>query len=375
MDCSSYRDVLQEYLTSSSEYTTKIRECVNYSEDHIIYTTIRTFCESKSSCKRRKRKVFVVSLSGGVDSMVILSVIHHLGFDAVAIHLNYNNRPETSKEQAFLEEWCGYNKIPMYTQNITKLIRGKNVKRSDYEERTKAIRFNLYKEVLQKKEYEHADSIILGHHKDDVVENILTNLCRARSLLNLAVLKEETVIEGVHITRPLVHLFKNDVYDFAHKNRVPYFKDTTPTWSVRGILRNHIMPALHMAFKHNSIKENLLKVNEQTAEWNELIQVAVMEPFFQECVFHEEKVTIPINDVNRKYPFCFWNMVFMKIFYRYQYNCPSNKSIMMFMNFINTRKNGKFSLSNKCSCFLEDEKQYNYNFYDKKIFSISWFYC
>jgi hypothetical protein len=153
-----------------------------------------------------------------------------------------------------------------------------------------------------------------------------------------------------------VHLFKNDVYDFAHKNRVPYFKDTTPTWSVRGILRNHIMPALHMAFKHNSIKENLLKVNEQTAEWNELIQVAVMEPFFQECVFHEEKVTIPINDVNRKYPFCFWNMVFMKIFYRYQYNCPSNKSIMMFMNFINTRKNGKFSLSNKCLCFLEDEK-------------------
>lgn len=362
MDYTSYVKVLEK--VPKIKY--KIKDCI-YSKEHVIYKTIYDFCNHS------QKNLFVVSLSGGVDSMVIISIIHNLGFNTVAIHLNYNNRSETSIEQAFLEEWCKYNEIPIYTKNITELIRGKDVKRSDYEERTKQIRFNLYKEVLQKEENK-ADSIILGHHKDDVIENILTNLCRARSILNLAVLKEETMIEGVSISRPLVQLFKEDVYDFAKKNHVPYFKDTTPTWSVRGILRNHIMPSLHMAFKHN-IKENLLKVNEQTTEWNELIHMAVIDPFFYECVCFENKVVMPITEVNKKYPLCFWKTVFMKIFYDYHHNCPSNKSIMMFMNFINTKKNGKFSLSNKCSCLLENKIQYdhNYNFYEKNTFSINWF--
>lgn len=34
---------------------------------------------------------------------------------------------------------------------------------------------------------------------------------------------------------------KDVVYDFAHKFGVPYFKDTTPSWSTRGKLRRQLV--------------------------------------------------------------------------------------------------------------------------------------
>ena len=363
MDYLPFSNVLQNIYDVKSVTNTDIKRSV-------VYTTVRDFC------LRSKSKTFVVSLSGGVDSMVMLYVIHHLGFDCIAVHINYNNRDETGMEQHFLEEWCKHHGIRIYVESITDINRNEksNINRHEYEIETKKIRFNLYKKVILivHKEYKNATatdaSILLGHHKDDTVENVLINICRARSILNLAVIQENAIIEGVNISRPLVNVYKRDIYEIAHQNGIPYFKDTTPTWSVRGIFRDRIMPSLHTAFKHN-IKENLLKVNEQTSEWNELIQKAIIEPFLQNaCVFDKDTVVLSIDETHRSYPFCFWNVVFMKVFYRYHHNCPSNKSVMMFMNFINTRKNGKFSLSNKCCCFLEHNKfsiYYNLNGYNQ----------
>ena len=48
-------------------------------------------------------------------------------------------------------------------------------------------------------------------------------------------------------------------------------------------------------------------------------------------------------------------MIFMKLFYRYNYNCPSRKAIQVFMNSIKTKNSGFISLSDNCVC-----KTYNY---------------
>jgi tRNA(Ile)-lysidine synthase TilS/MesJ len=49
---------------------------------------------------------------------------------------------------------------------------------------------------------------------------------------------------GVLIWRPLLAHTKDDIYDFAHKYGVPYLRDTTPSWSTRGKLRNMLVPLL-----------------------------------------------------------------------------------------------------------------------------------
>jgi hypothetical protein len=39
-------------------------------------------------------------------------------------------------------------------------------------------------------------------------------------------------------------LVQADIFGFAHKYGIPYFKDTTPKWSTRGKLRNQLLPLL-----------------------------------------------------------------------------------------------------------------------------------
>lgn len=344
MEYQLYADVL-DYLPNHS---VKIRDDI-YSDN----TTDSIIDVVERFCKESIQKTFVVSLSGGVDSMVLVAIIHHLGYDVVGAHLNYNNRNETALEQQFLEQWCLYNNIPLYVKCISDLQRASGIKRSDYELHTKTVRFAFYEEILQNEE---ADSVLLAHHKDDSVENILTNLCRARSILNLAVFKQSSSINNVVVVRPLLDVFKHTICNFAHNNDIPYFKDTTPSWSIRGILRTHIMPALAMAFK-TTIKENLLRLNQQTSEWNELIRSNIVDPYITLCEFRNDEAVIPIGDY-ATYPMCFWNTVFMEIFYRYKHNCPSNKSVASFVTFVRNKTSGNFALSNKCSCYLNEDSTF-----------------
>jgi len=336
MNYQSYENVL-EYLPNSN---IPIHDFI-YNESSNVFTTLKVFCNLS------KTNTFVVSLSGGVDSMVLLSVLHYLRKRVIAVHINYNNRAETTQEEHFLKDWCQFNNIILYTKNISHITR-ESSKRSDYEEITKDIRFNLYKEIVKSN---NVDGVLLAHHKDDTIENIFTNICRGRSILNLAVIKESSVIQDVCIQRPLLNVFKSEIYDFAHEHDIPYFKDTTPLWSIRGMYRNILLPKLQNIFG-NKIKQNLLNFNQETIEWNTLISNQIIEPFLnQECAYHNKTVYFNVKKYT-VYPLCFWNTVLMKVFYKYHHSCPSRKSIINFMCFIKSKTEGTINLSAKCKCVL-----------------------
>ena len=312
----------------------------NYDITNEVILTVMNFCVRNQN----KSKKIIVSLSGGVDSMVLISILKIVGYEPIGCHINYNNRKETNDEQNFLEYWCNTNSIKLYVKNIINLKR-KNSKRSDYEYESKKIRFDFYKEVMKE---ENLDYILLAHHKDDIIENIFANVCRGRYILDLAVIKEQSIINDVTIMRPLIDLYKSSIYEFASSYEVPYFKDTTPEWSVRGKFRNKIYPLLEDTFSYN-IKSNLLGLSKQSYEWNELVMGQIVQPFLESIVYEETKCVFNVEKYNT-HPLCFWNIVFMKVFYYYNKNCPSRKSIQVFMNSIKTKNVCTITLSDKCLC-------------------------
>jgi tRNA(Ile)-lysidine synthetase-like protein len=320
-----------------------------------LISTVKQFCEDPLNSYAKK---YIVSLSGGVDSMVLITILKILNYHVVACHVNYNNREETNAEQAFLEYWCNANAIKLYVKTITSIKRT-NTKRSDYEYMSKKIRFDFYKEVLEKEE---TDFILLAHHKDDIIENIFANVCRGRYILDLAVIKEQSIINDVIILRPLIELYKSSIIAFASKYDVPYFKDSTPEWSVRGKFRAKIYPLLEDTFSYN-IKSNLIGLSKQAYEWNELVLKQIIEPFLELVIYEKQKCTFNVEKYNNN-PLCFWNMIFMKLFYRYDYNCPSRKAILVFMNAIKTKNSGFISLSDNCVC-KNNNYEITINFNDK----------
>jgi tRNA(Ile)-lysidine synthetase-like protein len=313
---------------------------------------VKLFNSIKEFCTKHNNKKFIISLSGGVDSMVLITIIHYLKYPIVAGHINYNNRDESILEQKFIENWCKYNNIKLYVKNITNLKR-KSIKRSDYESQTKDLRMDFYKYIM---EQENADMVLLAHHKDDIVENIFANVCRGRYILDLAVIKQETSIRNIKIGRPIIEFYKDIIYKFAHIYQVPYFLDTTPNWSVRGKYRTKIYPVIEDTFSKN-IKENLIYLSEQSDDWNKLIDKEIIQPFMSTIDWSIDKYmstynsTIKINIENYKeHPLSFWNLIFMDLFNKFGHNAPSRRAIRNFINIINNEDTNYISLSNNCKC-------------------------
>jgi len=339
MNYNNFNDVLQ--------YIPNHQNTIHNSQykDNDLSKSILDFHNKHNSNK------YVVSLSGGVDSMVMISILHANNIRVMAVHINYNNRIESKKEEDFLKTWCKFNEIVIYSKSIHDIQRNSS-NRTDYENITKNIRLDFYQEIMKK---EDANYVLLAHHKDDIIENIFANVCRGRNILDLAVIKNNSKINNINFGRPLSEHFKESIYEFAHLYQIPYFKDTTPDWSIRGKYRNIIYPSIENAFSRN-VKNNLLNLSQQSDEWNELIEMQFINPFMRNLNINENVISFDIQQY-LEYPLCFWNLVFMKIFNQFGYKSPSKKSIQNFIFVIKAKQLDdnylhNITLSNTCKCTL-----------------------
>lgn len=303
----------------------------------------------KSYIEKYKSNKYIISLSGGVDSMVLLSILSYLKCDVIAIHINYNNRVETNREAEFIIEWCNLNNIKLYYKNITELTRD-NSKRNLYEEKVRKIRFDLYKEVLKE---ENSKYILLGHHKDDIIENIVSNILRGRNILNLKVMNETSEIDGVIIHRPFINIYKKEILNFAITNEIGYFKDTTPNWSIRGKYRNELLPIINDIYGE-SYKENLLDIAEQGEDIKYFMDKEI-DNFLINVNIFSDKIYFEIKNEYKLYPITFWKNLFIKIFINNNIEFMlSKKALIQLYNGIQDKKDKNIALSNKLKCNIKN---------------------
>ena len=281
----------------------------------------------KQYAKKCQSTTHIVSLSGGVDSMVIATILKYLGYRVICVHINYNNRTESHLEADFLHSWTEFNNITFFRKDIEDMKRGE-INRKVYEDVTREIRFNLYKVVLT--QYD-GESVILGHHDDDIIENVFNNMCRGRDLLDLTVMRKESTMSGVVLSRPLLGQRKKMVYDFAHKYKVPYFKDTTPLWSLRGTFRHNLYPTLERMY--SGVYENLLSISGQSDQWGEMIRKQIIQPYLDTMVFDENRIQMDISK-HRESPLCFWRHILSILFHKYEKAAPSLKSVQNFVKIL-----------------------------------------
>ncbi len=179
----------------------------------------------------------VVSLSGGVDSMVMLALLVAEGADVTAVHIQYGNRPESADEAQMLIEYCKRLDVHITIYKIPHIRRGQ-VDRDFYETMTRQLRFWVYQCVA-----EEDVPVFLGHIQDDVVENIWTNIASGTHLDDLKVMRVEEMQMGVRLVRPFLGVKKADIYAVARAFAIPYLKNTTPAWSNRGKFREQFHAA------------------------------------------------------------------------------------------------------------------------------------
>lgn len=183
-----------------------------------------------------KDKYVVVSCSTGVDSSVLLDILYKLNYKIVIAHINHNVRIESYDEMAYLKDYANKLNIPI---EITIL----NNINSSFEEYARNERYKFFKEIARKY---NTNQIVTAHHLDDNLETILMKLTRGSNLYGYAGIKNKISIDDFMISRPLLCLDKDMIYEYAKNNNITYFEDYTNSLDdhTRNRFRHHIIPLI-----------------------------------------------------------------------------------------------------------------------------------
>jgi tRNA(Ile)-lysidine synthetase-like protein len=298
-----------------------------------------------------------VSLSGGVDSMVsawCLYVIQKetdLIFGLNAVHINYQNRPESDMEQHFVEEWCAILGISLYVRVIDKIRRNNSdSSREWYESVTRDIRFGLYRTIGQN--FEGSHFVVLGHIKDDTIENIFTNLSKGQHIFNLKKLKIVDKMYDVQIFRPFLEIFKHQIENFACSFGIPWLLNTTPTWSNRGRMRNEFIPAYARQFGHESYAQ-LDYVCETLKQYSKIVDKKLKNVFNN---MTKTKFGTEIHVVDDDYfelPVHFWLTVLKNVLHPQGISLPTKKGVQHFVEKLRSWRSTTIQIKKEVYCYFD----------------------
>ena len=258
---SEHSDVLDVKCLESME---QIVISNDFIKNEIKDNTYDNFIFNIIDIQKRQPNIFplILSISGGVDSMICSFLLKKAKIKFTCVHINYFNRKESMGEEEFVIKWCKFLQIPLYVRRIEEINRPMCMQyglRELYENYTRDIRYGSYLNSIigldiDSDEDEDSDkkrmvNVILGHNKDDCFENIITNIASKSKYENLYGMDPITRIthkdEYINFLRPMLGINKDQIYEFAHKYNIPYLFDSTPKWSSRGKIRDIVRPCLH----------------------------------------------------------------------------------------------------------------------------------
>lgn len=178
----------------------------------------------------------VVALSGGVDSSVLFYALKHLGFECIVAHVNHKKRIESEMEEKKIIELCNNTNTKYEILHLEKIDK-------NFEAKAHKKRYEFFLNVAKKYNCKY---IATAHHADDNAETIFMNIMSGSNLYGFGGISKELVLDGIHVIRPLLFLSKDEIREFAEKNNIVYYEDSTNASDdyTRNRIRHHIIPAL-----------------------------------------------------------------------------------------------------------------------------------
>lgn len=206
-----------------------------------------------------KEKLFVkkdkvlITVSGGVDSVVMCDLFHKAGFSFGIAHCNFKLRgDESDGDEQFVKSLADKYKVSFHKKSFSTKNNSKK-KKISIQMSARDLRYEWLKRLAKDKEY---DFIATAHHLDDSIETFFINILRGTGIAGL----HGVPAKHGNIIRPLLFANKSMIRDYAEENKLKWREDSSNFTDkyLRNNIRHHLIPSLkklNLGFEKTISKE------------------------------------------------------------------------------------------------------------------------
>ncbi|TXF77243.1 tRNA lysidine(34) synthetase TilS [Chryseobacterium sp.] len=202
-----------------------------------MLTTENFLQQMEEICPHFSDGNFLLAVSGGADSMVLLHLFQTSGLNFQVAHLNYKLRAKNSDlDQKTVEDFCKINHIPFHLYQLSE--KDKKPKNS-IQNWARDLRYGFFRKIQEK---ENLEFLVTAHHLNDQLETFIINLSKASGIRGLTGIPANEN----QILRPLLSFSKDEIYAFAEAHDIEFREDLSNQKSdyLRNKIRNEITPKL-----------------------------------------------------------------------------------------------------------------------------------
>ena len=206
----------------------------------LLHRVVRTI-RSRSLLERGQH--LLVGISGGPDSVALLSILHRLrsswGLTLSAVHCNYGLRgAESEEDQQFVEVFCHGLGVPLHVRRVGLHTGGR---KASLQAEARDLRYRVMQEIA---ETCGADRIAVGHTADDQAETVLLWMLRGAGLTGLSGMP---AFRDHKVIRPLYDTKRQEILTYLRTAGLSFREDSSnvqPRY-LRNRVRGEVVPMLN----------------------------------------------------------------------------------------------------------------------------------
>ena len=181
----------------------------------------------------------LLAVSGGVDSMVMLSLTAAAGYRFGVAHCNFSLRgKESDEDEALVEREATRLGVEFFNRRFDTTAEMERTGES-MEMAARRLRYEWFRELCD----EHGYTVIaIAHHVNDSIETFFINMLRGTGLRGLTGINTQLG----RVVRPVMFATRRDLHDYAVAHHIPFREDSSnrSTKYLRNKVRLGLVPML-----------------------------------------------------------------------------------------------------------------------------------
>lgn len=253
---------------------------------------IKTFNEVLNTYQASTKKI-VLALSGGVDSRVMLHLLHKFSRNnpqqsVIAVHIHHGISPNANEWAEKCSQWCGEANIPFYLEKVNL----GDTQGQSLEQAARTARYEALKHYIGS-----GDVLLTGQHSDDQLETFLLALKRGSGPKGLACMAECLPFGEGSLLRPLLKVTRRDIEEYANFYQLEWVNDESnvDVRYERNFIRHKITPLLESRWPQ--IRTAVQRSAELCARQEQLIELLLADELPQ---LLRENNSIDIGELKKK---------------------------------------------------------------------------